>query len=89
MRKLTDNDMVNLAGITLSGYHIDGVRIERGNYTDSNHYGIMLGRNERGHYVTWQFHLDEDEKPYTYWGHYFMDDREAAVKDFNSRGNAE
>ena len=54
MRKLTGDDMANLAGITIGGYHIDGVRVKHGDCSDSDHYGIMLGRNERGHYVTWQ-----------------------------------
>jgi hypothetical protein len=85
MRKLTDNDMTNMAGLTVGGYRVEGVRIKRGEFSDSDHYGIMLGKNTKGHYVTWQFHLDENEKPTVYWGHYFMEDRAAAVRDFNNR----
>ena len=85
MRKLTNHDLTNLAGTTLQGYHVEGVRIKRGTFTDSDHYGIILGRNSGGNYVTWQFHLDEDEKPSVYWGHYFGEDRDAALRDFEIR----
>jgi len=83
MRKLTDHDLTNLAGATLEGYHVEGIRIKRG--SDSDHYGIILGRNSSGNYVTWQFHLDEDEKPSVHWGHYFAEDRDAALRDFDIR----
>ena len=85
MRKLTDNDMLNIAGSTVKGHYVEGVRIKRGEFTDSDHYGIVLCRNDKGHYVTWQFHLDEHEKPTVYWGHYFMEDRDAALRDFDTR----
>jgi hypothetical protein len=85
MRKLTDNDLTNLAGITVEGYHVEGIRIKRGEFSDSDHYGIILGRNASGHYVTWQFHLDENEQPSVYWGHYHMENRANAVRDFDSR----
>jgi hypothetical protein len=85
MRKLTDHDLTNLAGATLQGYHVEGIRIKRGSFTDSDHYGIVLGRNANGNYVTWQFHLDENEQPSVYWGHYFFEDRDAALRDFNNR----
>jgi hypothetical protein len=85
MRKLTDNDLVNITGSTVEGYHVESVRVKRGNCTDSDHYGIMLGKNACGYYVTWQFHLDENDAPNVYWGHYLMEDREAAVHDYNTR----
>ena len=85
MRKLTDHDLTNLAGAALQGYHVEGVRIKRGTFTDSDHYGIILGRNANGNYVTWQFHLDENEQPSVYWGHYFSKDKDAALRDFNNR----
>lgn len=86
MRKLTDMDMVSLAGAVIADHKVEGVRIKRSAFSDSDHYGIILGRSlSSGKYVTWQFHLDEDEKPTLYWGHYFMDNREAAIDDFNSR----
>jgi len=85
MRKLTDHDLTNLAGATLEGYHVEGIRIKRGSFTDSDHYGIVLGRSANGNYVTWQFHLDEDEQPSVYWGHYFSQDRDAALRVFNNR----
>jgi len=84
MRKLTDRDLTNIAGLTFNGYKVEGVRVKRGPYTDSDHYGIILARSASGMYVTWQFHLDENEKPSTYWGHYYPE-REAAIKDFHTR----
>ena len=85
MRKLTDHDLTNLAGATLQGYHVEGVRIKRGTFADSDHYGIILGRNAGRNYVTWQFHLDEDEKPSVYWSHYFGEYQDAALRDFEIR----
>ena len=84
MRKLTDNDLSNIAGAVISGYHVEGVRIKRGTFIDSDHYGVILGKNFRGHYVTWEFHLDEGDKISAYWGHYF-EDRESAIMDFHTR----
>ena len=85
MRKITEQDLSFIAGITFEGYYVESIRIKRGEFIDSNHYGIILGRNIKGHYVTWQFHLDENDDPSVYWGHYFMEDRDAAVCDFNTR----
>ena len=85
MRKLTDHDLISIIGSTIEGYRIEAARVKRGAFTNSNHYGIALGRNSKGHYVTWQFHLLEDESVSVYWGHYYMEDREAAVEDFNIR----
>lgn len=85
MRKLTDTDMENILGSIVSGYRVENVRVKRGNCTDSDHYGILLGKSDDGHYVTWQFHLDEDEKVNPYWGHYFMEYSDAALKDYNDR----
>lgn len=62
MRKLNDRDLANIAGINLRRYHVEGVRVKRGSFTDSDHYGIILGKNPEGHYVTWQFHYDENEQ---------------------------
>jgi hypothetical protein len=86
MRKLTDEDLKNIAGTTVLDYHVEGVRVKHGVFSDSDHYGIILGRSDSGHYVTWQFHLDEDEKPNVYWGHYYTENREGAVWDFETRG---
>ena len=93
MRKLTGHDMANIIGTTVSMYHIETVsmyhiedaRVKRGNFSDSDHYGILLGRNANGNYVTWQFHLEDDEQVNVYWGHYFNEDREAAIDDFHWR----
>jgi hypothetical protein len=85
MRKLTNTDLTNIAGTTVMGYHVEGVRVKRGPFSDSDHYGYILGRSTEGYYVCWQFHLDENEKPNVYWGHYFMEDRNAALWDFDTR----
>jgi hypothetical protein len=69
----------------VQGYRVEGVKINRGEFCDSGSYGTILGRNNNGHYVTWQFHLDENEQPNIYWGHYHMENRESAVRDFNNR----
>jgi hypothetical protein len=86
MRKLTDEDLKNIAGTTVQGYHVEGVRVKRGKLSDSDHYGIILGRSADGNYVTWQFHLDENEEISVYWGHYYIENREGAVWDFENRG---
>ena len=83
IRKLTDIDLTNLADSTQQGYHIEGVRIKLGDFTDSDHYGILMGRNSNGNYVTWQFHFDDGELS-IYWGHYFSE-KNAALHDFNTR----
>lgn len=83
MRKLTQQDLDNLIGKTYNGYMILKARIKGGEFSDSDHYGIALGRNSRSLYVTWQFHLD-GEAPDFYWGHY-LDNEAAAVADYNSR----
>ena len=85
MRKLTGRDLTNIAGTTIQGYHVEGVRIKRGTYTYSDHYGIILGRNDKGSYVTWQFHLDEDETINAYWGRYVGENKEVALRDFDTR----
>ena len=85
MRKLTKQDIENIVGSTIKGYHVEAARIKDGPFTDSDHYGFILGRNAHGHYATWHFHLLADESVYVYWGHYHMEDRDAAVRDFNTR----
>jgi len=84
IRKLTKQDIINLMGTAHKGYHIEDVRIKKGACTDSDHYGILLGRSTCGDYVTWQFHFDDDELS-VYWGHYFAENKDAALHDFNSR----
>ena len=85
MRKLTERDIENIVGSTVKGYRVEAARIKDGPYIDSGHYGFILGRNAHGHYVTWQFHLLGDESVSVYWGHYHMEDRDAAVRDFDTR----
>jgi len=89
MRKLTESDFLNIIGTVQEGYKILDVRVKAGPFTDSDHYGIILARSNKNHYVTWQFHLGENEKPDIYWGHYFSEDEEAALKDFNIRDLSE
>lgn len=85
MRKLTDQDVQDVTGQVIEGYCIEAARIKNGPYADSDHYGFALARNGHGCYVTWQFHLLEDDSVSAYWGHYFGDDRAAAVRDFDTR----
>lgn len=85
MRRLTDEDLTTIAGTTIQGYHIEGMRIKRGSFSDSDNYGIILGRNSENYYVTWQFHLLDDDSISVYWGHYFMEKRVATIRDFHSR----
>ncbi len=84
MRKLTEQDIANITGSTLHGYHVEAARIKQGPFIDSDHYGFILGKNSNGQYVTWEFHLTEDESVSVYWGHYIMD-REEALRDFDAR----
>ena len=85
MRKLTENDLANITGSTVEGYVVKAVRVKNGTFTDSDHYGILLGKNTDGNYVTWQWHLLEDETVSAYWGHYHGEDREAALRDYETR----
>lgn len=85
MRRLTRRDIENITGTAIKGYVIEAARIKNGPFIDSDHYGFVLGRSARDHYVTWSFHLLEDESVSVYWGHYFMEDRDAAVRDFDTR----
>ena len=88
MRKLTEQDIASITGGTLYGYHVEAAKIKNGPFIDSDHYGIILGQNSKGKYVTWEFHLMNDESISVYWGHYMMD-REEALRDFNARvGNS-
>ena len=85
MRRLTDEDLACIKGRTIQGYRVVAARIKQGPFVDSNRYGFLLGRNMAGEYVTWQFHLTEDESVSVYWGHFIMD-RDEALRDFNARG---
>ena len=85
MRKITDNDIPNIIGTTVNGYHVEAVRIKQGELPDSDNYGYILGKNANGHYVTWQFHLDENDKPHVYWGRYFTGKIKDSINDYNSR----
>lgn len=87
MRRLTKHDIQNVIGQTIEGFRIQAARIKNGPYTDSDNYGFILAQDTHGNYVTWQFHLLEDDTVTAYWGHYFGNDQEAAVRDFDSRGD--
>ena len=85
MRKLTERDIQGIIGQTIEGFRVEAARIKDGPFIDSDHYGFVLARNDHGCYVTWRFHLLGDESISAYWGHYFQDDRDAAVRDFDMR----
>lgn len=84
MRKLTKEDLSKIVGSMVKGYRVEAARIKQGPFIDSDHYGFILGQNSKGQYVTWEFHLTEDESVSVYWGHYIMD-REEALRDFDAR----
>jgi len=84
MRKITDTDLTNIAGSTVKGYQVVGVRVKRGTLSDSDNYGIILGCNQNDNYVTWEFTIDDDEKVNPYWGHYF-EKRDDAMADYENR----
>ena len=83
MRKITNSDIEKIIGTSICGFDIENARIKDGGCCKSNSYGILLGKNDRGVYVTWQFHFNGDEAS-VYWGHY-TENREAALQDFYSR----
>lgn len=84
MRRLTEADLEKITGGMIRDYRIETAKIKRGPFTDSDNYGIILAKNPRGEYVTWQFHLLGDESVSAYWGHY-MTDRKEALRDFEAR----
>lgn len=85
MRRLTEQYIDTIIGRTISGYCVEAAKIKHGPFIDSDHYGIILGRNLRGGYVTWEFHLLDDESVSVYWGHYITE-REEALRDYEARG---
>ena len=82
MRKLIEKDLTALVGTVHSGFTIERARVKGGRFSDSDHYGIMLGRNEGGNWVTWQFHIEDGVQ--IYWGHY-IDSEEKALADYEAR----
>ena len=85
MRKLTAEDITNIIGLDFKGYKVERARVKRERFSDSDHYGIVLAKSSDGKYVTWQFHLDEDDKPTAYWGHYFLGKLNTAILDYKVR----
>jgi len=85
MRKLTEQDINGVISTINSNYTIKKARVKGGEFSDSDHYGIVLAQNKNGDFVTWQFHLI-DEIPSFYWGHYHMNNETAAIDDFETRG---
>ena len=85
MRRLMDEDIDKIKGSTIKGYRVEAAKARRGPFIDSDHYGVILGKNAKGKYVTWEFHLKDDESVSVYWGHYIAD-REEALRDYNTRG---
>ena len=82
MSKITTAMLEGIIGTIHCGYTIERARVKDGNFSDSDCYGIVLGRHESGNNVTWEFHV-EDEISY-YFGHYF-DDYKKALKDYEER----
>ena len=85
MRKLTEQDLAAIIGTTQAGYTIQKARVKGGEFIDSDHYGIALGHcSHTGLNVTWQWHLDEKERPDFYWGHYIECPKKALL-DYETR----
>ena len=84
MHRLTDGDLADIRGQTIQGYRVVAAKIRQGSFVDSDHYGVMLGKNTREEYVTWEFRLKDDESVSVCRGHY-MTDREEALRDFDTR----
>ena len=84
MRRLTEADLGAIIGSNIKGFRVEAARVKNGPFIDSDHYGFILARNTAGEYVTWQFHVEEDESVSVYWGHYIAD-REEALRDFDLR----
>ena len=85
MRRLTDGDLADIRGQTIQGYRVVAAKIRQGAFVDSDHCGVMLGKNTREEYVTWEFYLKDDQSVSVYRGHYIAD-REEAIRDYNARG---
>jgi len=86
MRRITEKDLNDIIGMVNVGYTIVRARVMTDKeFSDSDHYGIALCKNEKGSWVTWQFHYLEDESVSIYWGHYY-DDEETALADYETRG---
>ena len=85
MRKLTEQDMFNIAGSTIQGFYVEYIKIKGSKFTENNQYGIILGKNIENCYVTWQFHINENEEVIVYSERYFKEDKEAALQDFYNR----
>ena len=86
MRRLTEQDISNITGTTIKGYRVVAAKVQRMPCADSDNYGIILGRNAQNQYVTWEFHLLEDDTVFVYWAHYIME-QEEALRDFRARGS--
>ena len=80
MKNITDSDLEKIIGNSICGFRIEKARRKNSDY---DCYGIVLGKNDRNVYVTWQFHFEGDEIS-TYWGHY-TEKYEVALRDFYSR----
>lgn len=85
MRRLTDGDLADIRGRTIQGYRVVAAKVKRGPFVDSDHYGVILGKNSREEYVIWEFYLKGGEAVSVCRGHY-MTDREEAIRDYHARG---
>ena len=85
MRKLTDKDIADILGSKNNGYTVIKAKAKSNNsFTDSDNYGIVYGKNEKGMFVIWQFHLDENDEPNYYWG-FYTECEDSALENYDSR----
>jgi hypothetical protein len=88
IRKLIEQDLTAIIGTVHCGYTILKARIKvNDNFTDSDHYGIILAKRDDDEFVVWQFHIDLYEGVETteiYWGKY-TEWEKSALNDYETR----
>jgi hypothetical protein len=80
MKLLNEQDLADILGTNHEGYIVKMARAVR----NEAYYGIVFAERDSGEYVTWQFHIDNENGVMFYWGHYAVNE-EKALKDFEVR----
>lgn len=84
IHRMSDEEISAQIGTTVANCEIIAARRKTGEFIDSGHYGIALGKSTSGNYATWQFHF-ADGSPSFYWGRYFGSNEEAALENYKNR----
>lgn len=89
MLKVTQDMIDRVLNEKCAGYEIIAARVKGGEFSDSDCYGVALGRMESVYgimFATWQWHIETEAEPVNfYWGHYHMENEAAARKDYEER----